>query len=435
MIVGQPAAAATRYPLFLDLAGRRVVVVGGGPVAARRAAGLAQAGSRVLVIAPWVCEDVADILLPGQVDWLAREFQPSDLDVDSSDPIWLVHTATGDPEVDAQVAALAHANRIWAVRADSAADSSAWVPAVARDDSGLTVAVSAAADPGRATAVRDAVAAELADGSLGLRRSRARRTPGQAAQTGWVALVGGGPGDPGLITVRGRRLLAQADVIITDRLGPTALLDELAQARDAGEVQVINVGKLPGNHPVPQDEINRLLVEHAQRGSNVVRLKGGDPFVLGRGGEEALHCARHGIAVQVVPGVTAAVAVPAAAGIPVTHRGITTSFVVASAHAGGQAATVAAHAAAPDATLVLLMGVATLRQTTSQLMAAGRPAATPVAIIAEGWLPGQQVVIGTLADIAGKSAIASLAGRPCVIVVGEVVGVGTQLAQLLGAAP
>jgi uroporphyrin-III C-methyltransferase/precorrin-2 dehydrogenase/sirohydrochlorin ferrochelatase len=232
-----------------------------------------------------------------------------------------------------------------------------------------------------------------------------------------------------LITVRGRRLLAEADVIITDRLGPRSLVAELAGVR-SGDVTVIDVGKLPGNHPVPQSQINQMLVDHARTGALVVRLKGGDPFVLGRGGEEALYCAAHGVSVEVVPGVTSAVAVPAAAGIPVTHRGITTSFVVASAHAGGQAAAVAAHAAAPDATLVLLMGVSALAQTASDLIAAGRPPQTPVAVIADGWLPTQEVVTGSLDGIADSVAHRDLAGRPAVIVVGDVVGVREELRGL-----
>lgn len=239
-------------------------------------------------------------------------------------------------------------------------------------------------------------------------------------------LVGGGPGDPGLITVAGRQWLARADVVVTDRLGPTSLLAELG-----ADVTIVDVGKAAGNHPIPQDQINRILVEHAQAGRTVIRLKGGDPFVLGRGGEEALHCLEHGVAVEVVPGVTSAVSVPAAAGIPVTHRGITTSLVIASAHAGAAQVLDAARAAPDDATLVLLMGLSGLAGTAEDLIAAGRDPGTPVAVISDGWTPRQRTVTGTLASIAGAVAAAALPG-PAVIVVGDVVTLRAELGDLSG---
>jgi uroporphyrin-III C-methyltransferase/precorrin-2 dehydrogenase/sirohydrochlorin ferrochelatase len=235
-------------------------------------------------------------------------------------------------------------------------------------------------------------------------------------------LVGGGPGDPGLITVAGRQWLARADVVVTDRLGPVDLLAELAD-----DVEVIDVGKTAGHHPIPQEQINAILVEQAQRGRTVVRLKGGDPFVMGRGGEEALHCLAHGVPVAVVPGVTSAVSVPAAAGIPVTHRGITSSFVVTSGHAGAGSALQAARSAPEDATLVLLMGLSTLARTARELVAAGRSADTPVAVISEGSTPRQRTVTGTLATIADAVATASLPS-PALIVVGEVVRLREALA-------
>ena len=166
------------------------------------------------------------------------------------------------------------------------------------------MAVTGGGDPRRAAAVRDAVLAGLDSGLLPVRRQRPPRRRGGPA-VGRVALVGGGPGDPGLVTVRGRQLLAAADVVVTDRLGPRDLLDVLSP-----DVEVVDVGKTPGHHPIPQDAINEILVEHARLGRNVVRLKGGDPFVLGRGGEEAIHCAANGVPVEVVPGVTSAVSVP-----------------------------------------------------------------------------------------------------------------------------
>jgi uroporphyrin-III C-methyltransferase/precorrin-2 dehydrogenase/sirohydrochlorin ferrochelatase len=423
--------AGPDYPLTLDLHGRRVVVVGGGPVAARRVRGLVEAGARVDVVAPWLCEDLAEAAGAGTVRWHERDYVAGDLL--EPDPAWLVHTATGDPGTDAQVAREAEAARVWCVRADDAAASSAWTPAVARGragtvSEGVTVAVNAGGDPRRATAVRDAVLAALDSGTLPVRRHRRTRSTGDAApaRPGRVALVGGGPGADDLITVRGRALLAAADVVVTDRLGPRGLLATLAP-----DVEVVDVGKTAGNHPVGQQRINELLVHHASLGRDVVRLKGGDPFVLGRGGEEALHCAEHGIPVEVVPGVTSAVSVPAAAGIPVTHRGVTASFVVASAHEGADHVLSAAADAAPDATLVLLMGVTRLAETAAALVAAGRPATTPVALVERGWTPQQRTTVTTLEHAAQDAARAGVRA-PAVVVVGEVVSLRRHLGDLSG---
>ena len=274
----------------------------------------------------------------------------------------------------------------------------------------VTVAVNAGADPKRAATLRAAVQTALDTGSLPVRRHRAGR--------GHVALVGGGPGAPSLITARGRQLLAEADVVVTDRLGPRALLDELDP-----DVDVVDVGKMPGHHPVPQHEINRLLVEHAQAGKRVVRLKGGDPYVLGRGGEEALACRAAGVDVEVVPGVTSAVSVPAAAGIPVTHRGLSKQFTVVSGHEGLDWPSLAR----VEGTLVLLMGVTLLEVAARELVAHGKDPATPAAVVEDGYGPRQRTVIGTLATIAVRSAEAGVQ-PPAVVVVGEVVDLAQQLA-------
>lgn len=418
------------YPLFLDLTGRRVLVVGGGPVAARRASGLLEAGAAVEVVAPWVNEDLAALVADGRVQWHERDYLVGDL-VDP-EPAWLVHTATGDRSTDEAVAAHSAAARIWCVRADDAEASSAWTPAVARGGAGtaaegLSIAVTASRDPRRARAVRDAVAAALDCGTLPVRRVRPLDQPSDASPAvGRVALVGGGPGADDLITVRGRALLAAADVVVTDRLGPRGLLQTLS-----ADVEIVDVGKTPGNHPVTQSRINELLVLHAKAGKNVVRLKGGDPFVLGRGGEEALHCAEHGVPVEVVPGVTSAVSVPAAAGIPVTHRGITASFVVASGHDGADSALAALDDAPADATLVLLMGVTRLGETARSLIAAGRAPSTPVALVESGWTASQRTTVTTLAD-AETDARAAGVRAPAIIVVGDVVGLRHQLGDLRG---
>ena len=389
---------APSYPLVLGLAGRRAVVVGGGPVAARRTASLVEARADVVVVAPWVCEDLRDLVDSGAVTWVRRDYTGGDLD-----GAWLVHTATGDPATDDLVAAHAEGARVWCVRADDASLSAAWTPAVARAGD-VTVAVTAGGDPRRATTLRDAVALALDYGDLPLRHHR-------VAAQGCVALVGGGPGDPELISVRGRRLLAEADVVLVDRLGPRALVDDLDP-----EVVVVDVGKTAGHHPLPQEGINRLLVEHAQAGRRVVRLKGGDPFVLGRGGEEALACLAAGVQVEVVPGVTSAIAVPAAAGIPVTHRGRSRQVTIASGHEGLDWASLAAL----EGTLVLLMGVSGLEVAATELVANGKPATTPVAVVESGFSPAQRTTVGTLATIVALAREADVQ-PPAVIVVGSVV--------------
>ena len=386
------------YPLTLGLAGRRVVVVGGGPVAARRAAGLVDAAADAVVVAPWLCEDLRDLVAAGRVRWEPRDYEAGDLD-----GAWLVHTATGDPATDDLVAAHAEGARVWCVRADDAARSAAWTPAVTRSGS-VTVAVTAGGDPRRARALRDAVAVALDIGALPLRHHR-------PAAAGRVALVGGGPGDPGLITTRGRRLLAEADVVVVDRLGPRALLDELAE-----DVVVVDVGKTAGNHPVPQEQINDLLVSHARAGRRVVRLKGGDPYVLGRGGEEALACRAAGVEVEVVPGVTSAVSVPASAGIPVTHRGRSKQVTIVSGHEGLDWASLAA----VEGTLVLLMGVSALADTARLLVEHGRAGSTPVAVVESGCTPDERTTVGTLDTIAALAAERDVR-PPAVIVVGSVV--------------
>lgn len=243
---------------------------------------------------------------------------------------------------------------------------------------------------------------------------------------GHVTLVGGGPGAPDLLTFRGWRAIARADVVVTDRLCPREVLDDLGP-----DVEIIDVGKAAGHHPVPQVEINALLVRHARLGRRVVRLKGGDPFLFGRGGEEVAACRAAGIPVEVVPGVSSAFAVPALAGIPVTHRGTTTSVHVVAGH------TRAGAPAGPDvlddvavacvveqaATLVVLMGVAALPAITRRLLDAGADPATPVAIVESGSTPNQRVTRAAL-DLAAKRAVEVGVAAPAVIVIGGVAAEG-----------
>ena len=239
---------------------------------------------------------------------------------------------------------------------------------------------------------------------------------------GWVALVGGGPGEPGLITVRGMELLARADVVVADRLAPRGLLSGLAPT-----VEVIDASKRPGDHLMPQADIDALLGQNldyvviaarARAGRRVVRLKGGDPCVLGRGGEEARACRAAGVTVEIVPGVTSAIAVPAAAGIPVTHRGLARGFSVVSANE----ALVATVPARRDHTLILLMGVRHLRRSTALLTGRGADPGTPAAVVERGYRPDQRVtttILRHLPDVAESIG----ARAPAVIVLGDVVTV------------
>lgn len=378
------------YPLHLDLTGRRILVVGAGPVGVRRARSLAAAGALVNVVA---LEAPDDLGLPLQ----RRAFHVSDVD-----RAWLVHACTG--AVDDEIAAACEAAQVWCVRADDASVSPAWVPAVGRLDD-VVVSVSAGRDPRRATALRDALVLQLETGKLPLRRHR----PG----SGSVSLVGGGPGDPGLLTVRGRQLLAAADVVVRDRLAPVVDLPD--------GVEVVETGKQAHGPSWSQGDIEALMVERARAGRHVVRLKGGDVHLFARGIEEVAACVTAGIPVEVVPGVSSAFAAPAAAGIPVTAKGTTQSVTVVSAHVapGAPGSTVDWDALARlGGTLVLLMGVERLAACAAALVAGGRDATTPVAIVREGTLPTQQVVISTLARVAED---ASGLTSPAVVVIGEVV--------------
>ncbi len=241
---------------------------------------------------------------------------------------------------------------------------------------------------------------------------------------GKVYLVGAGPGDPGLISVRGLECLRKAEVIVYDRLLDSRLLDSASPAAER-----IYVGKAAGQHTRPQEEINRLLVARAEEGRTVVRLKGGDPFVLGRGGEEAEALARNGLPFEVVPGITSATAVPAYAGIPVTHRGLASSFAVITGHEepgkGASGIDWQKLATGVD-TLVILMGVKNLAEIAARLTAAGRPADTPAALIREGTGPGQETVVGTLNDIAARAKDRGIT-PPAVLVVGKVVNLRDRL--------
>jgi uroporphyrin-III C-methyltransferase/precorrin-2 dehydrogenase/sirohydrochlorin ferrochelatase len=400
------------YLLGLRLRGRRVVVVGGGAVAARRVPRLLAAGADVLLISPQATPALEELATAGRIGWRAREYQPGDCA-----GAWLVLACAGPPHVNAQVAEEAENRRVWCVRADNAARSTAWTPAV-----GTAADVSVgvlSGDPRRSAVIRDAITTGIAAGTISARHYR-KRQPG-------VALVGGGPGDPGLITVRGRQLLAEADVVVADRLAPRSLLAELPP-----DVLVIDAGKVPYGRAMSQEEINEALVAHAREGRFVVRLKGGDPFVFGRGGEEMLACLRAGVPVTVVPGVSSATGVPAAAGLPVTHRGTAQDFHVVSVHVppGDDRSTVDwAALAKADGTLVLLMALERIGAVAETLIRHGRPENTPVSVIADGTMPTQRTICSTLEEV-GRQVAAEGIRPPAVVVIGGVVAIAAELAGL-----
>ena len=388
-----------------------MVVLGGGQVAQRRLPALIAAGADVLLVSPEATPSVEAMADAGEITWQQRPYAEGDL-ADA----WYALIATSDPEANTAASAEAERHRVWCVRSDDADRATAWTPATGHSE-GVTVAVlttdAKGRDPRHTAAIRDAVVEGLRDGTLVAPHHRTR-TPG-------VALVGGGPGDPDLITVRGRRLLAEADVVITDHLGPRDLLAELSPG-----VEVIDAAKLPFGRFMAQEAINEALIEHARKGKSVVRLKGGDPFVYGRGMEEVQALAEAGIPCTVVPGISSSISVPGAAGIPVTHRGVAHEFTVVSGHI------------APDderslvdwpslakltGTLVILMGVSTIGKVAETLIAHGKSPDAPVALVQEGTTAGQRRVDATLATVA-QTVRTEDVKPPAVIVIGEVVKVG-----------
>ena len=392
-------------PLGLRMRGRRVLVVGGGPVALRRVSSLVDVGADVVMVAPDAVDALSDLAARGQIAWYARVFEPSDVD-----GVWLAMACTNDPGVNELVVSEAERRQIWCLRADDATAATAWMPAIGRTGPAI-VAVHADRDPRRAVALRDAAVAAV-DEALRTGQAPAGR-PGPTS--GRVVLVGGGPGDPGLLTRRGWQRLAEADVVVVDRLAPLAVLDGL---RD--DVMIVDVSKVPRGAFTSQERINAVLVEHALAGRIVVRLKGGDPFVLGRGMEEVDACVAAGIEVEVVPGVTSAVAVPGLAGIPVTHRGVSQGFSVVSGHVppGDPRGSVEWGALARSGTtLVCLMAVDNMALIAADLIANGMDATTPVACIQDGAMPGQRVVRTSLERVVTEGPGVQ---SPAVIVVGAV---------------
>ncbi len=344
----------------LAVRGRRVLVGGAGPNALAPVTALLEAGALVTVVSPEVGTTVADLAERGLLSVETRTVTAADLA-----GVALVVPASGDRVADADLERLAADHGVLAV----------------------------------------AVSLDLGAGSI--------------AAHGSVTLVGGGPGDPGLLTVAGLEAVRTADVLVVDRLAPLSIL---AQARP--DAEIIDVAKIPRGAFTSQERINELLVEHGLAGKTVVRFKGGDNFVFGRGGEEWQACAAAGIPVRVIPGVSSALAGPALAGVPLTHRQLTQGFTVVSGHVppGDPGSTLNWSAlATANTTLVILMGVATLAAITATLVAEGMLADTPAMTVADAGLPSQRSVRGTVADIAALTLSEGLK-PPAITVIGAVAG-------------
>ncbi|KKO15689.1 siroheme synthase CysG [Pseudomonas putida] len=455
-------------PLFHKLQGGRVLVVGGGEIALRKARLLADAGAALRVVAPDVDGQLAALAREGGGEVLVRGYQAADLV-----GCRLVIAATDDPGLNAQVSADAQALSLPVNVVDAPALCTVIFPAIV-DRSPLVVAVSSGGDApvlarlirakleawipsaygelaGLAARFRDKVKALYPD--VNQRRGfwetvfqgpiAERQLAGQGAeaerllqamvdgapvqQGGEVYLVGAGPGDPDLLTFRALRLMQQADVVLYDRLVAPAIIEMCR--RDA---ERIYVGKRRADHAVPQDQINRLLVDLAQQGKRVLRLKGGDPFIFGRGGEEIEELAEHGIPFQVVPGITAASGCSAYGGIPLTHRDHAQSVRFVTGHLKDGTSNLPWHdLVAPAQTLVFYMGLVGLPTICAELIRHGRAASTPAALVQQGTTRNQRVFTGTLADLPGLVAQHEV-HAPTLVIVGEVVQLRDKLAWFEG---
>ncbi len=449
-------------PIFCRLDNKPVLLVGGGEVAERKARLLLDAGAQLTVVAPDLDPELAELAANGTIEWLDAEFAPAHLTGK-----WLVVAATDRREVNALVYQSANMARIFANVVDDPKRSSFIMPSII-DRSPLMVAISSGgkapvlarllrekleallpqhlgAVAAFAGSLRERVKARFA--TMGERRRFWERLLGadrlgqalargdsasahqladnlfaDESQTGGeVVLVGAGPGDPGLLTLHALRQMQQADVVVYDRL----VSDEV-MALVRRDAKRIFVGKQAGNHCVPQEGINQLLLEEAKKGQRVVRLKGGDPFIFGRGGEELETLVGTGIGFQVVPGITAASGCAAYAGIPLTHRDHAQSVRFVTAHGKGGARDLDWPLLAKDKqTLVFYMGLSSCATIREQLLAHGKASNTPVALIERGTQPCQRVIRGTLDEL---PALAVGVESPALIMVGSVVTLADQLA-------
>jgi uroporphyrin-III C-methyltransferase/precorrin-2 dehydrogenase/sirohydrochlorin ferrochelatase len=400
------------YPIVLtQMQEAPVVVVGGGQVGERKVRGLLAVGARVKLVSPTATPSLQSWTETGRIDWQKRSYQTGDLA-----EARLVFAATNQREVNAQIAQEAEALGLWCNVADNPADGNFYLPAVHRE-AGLVIAVSTAGkSPSQARQVRDRLAEWLESQTESVKK---KETP-----SGKAYLVGGGPGRADLITVRGLSLLRQADVVLYDRLIARELLDEAP-----AHAELIFVGKRPERHLKPQEEITQLIIDRVRAGKQVVRLKGGDPFVFGRGGEEALALARAGLPLEIVPGISSAVAGPAYAGVPVTHRGLSTAFAVVTGHEAPNKpqSTTDWAALAKLPTLIILMAVKRIEAICAALMEAGRQPDTPAVVISWGTTDRQQVLPATLETLPCRIAEHQLP-TPAIVVIGEVAALANELA-------
>ncbi len=395
-------AHSAPYLAGLDLQGKRVVVIGAGTVAQRRLGRLLASRADLLVISPEATPALEAMATRGEIRWVQRCYADGDL-ADA----WYVLACSNSALVNAEVVAEATQRRVFCVRADASLDGSA-VTAATTEHDGLTVGVLSGGNHRRSSAVRTALREALQTGVI---------DDHAAAASAGVALVGSGPGAPDLITVRGRRLLAKADVVIADRLGATELLDELGP-----HVQVIDAAKIPYGRAMAQEDINAALISHAKDGKFVVRLKGGDPYLFGRGYEEVQACTAAGVAVTVVPGVTSAFAVPAGADVPVTHRGMAHEVVVVSGHVAPDDSRCLVNWPALGSlsgTLVVMMAVRRVEAIAAALMSNGRAPDTPVSVIQEGTTRTERVLRSTLECVAADVVTQDIR-PPAVVVIGPV---------------
>jgi len=378
--------------LYPDLRERPVLVVGGGAAAERQVQALLAAGALPRLGAPALTPALQAWADAGRIQWLRGRFDGAWLDA-----VWYLVAASDDDALNRQALQAAAAQRVLAQDATDAAD----------------------------TAVATASADDRYDGS----GASAAAAQAHAIRPGTVTLVGAGPGDPGLLTLNALRALRSADVVLHDRLVSAAILELLP-----GTAERIEVGKSASGHSVRQEQIHALMLEHARRGRRVVRLKGGDPFVFGRGGEELEYLRAHGVPYAVVPGITAALACAAYAGIPLTHREHAQSLRLATAHCKESFDTLDWAALAQERqTLAVYMGVAGLDTVRERLLRAGRAADTPFALVENGSRPQQRVVVGTLADLP-DTARAHQVRSPALLILGEVAALATGL-HWFGAAP
>ena len=399
------------YPVFLKLEKKPVLVVGGGPVALRRIEKLLSSEASVTVVSPSVVRGLKDLIDSGKLRWIQRKFESSDLDGAA-----LVFLAAGDPGLVEILKRETQARGIWLSSAEDESASDFHVPAtLLRDDVQIAVSTGGASPLGAAR-LRDAIAQwldarpELVDSAIATGRAgREASAPGCGTPgRGKVYLVGAGPGDPGLLTLRAAELLASADVVYHDRLVPDSIL-----SRVSPRAERVYVGKEIGC--AVRADIDQLLVESARAGKRVVRLKGGDPLVFGRGGEEMAALRRAGIDFEIVPGVSALNSVPAAAGIPLTIKGVSSEIVVRSGHATGSV-----EPPRSAKTYVYFMAGTRLQEVCRELAKEGVSGRTPVAVIERGTLPGQRTFTCTLDELPRLSETHGIV-TPALVVAGEVV--------------